>query len=117
MIHGIQLGRCGGQEPHRDMYGLGHLPTGRGRMRRAPIFKQHKTPPPPLSADEAEKNLMRGLIPYIGDEERHVPTPDVDGPMEDTLGMAPSHRHFHLLPSPAIAMVEGWSFQDDRFVE
>jgi hypothetical protein len=60
---------------------------------------------------------MRGLIPQIGEEERHVPTPDVAGPMEDTLGMAPSHRHFHVLPSPAIAMGEGWSVQDDRVVE
>src|SRR4029434_3257468 len=61
MIHGIPLGRRGGQEPHSHMQALGYLTTGRGRMGRASIFKQHNTPPTPLGPDEAEQSLMGGL--------------------------------------------------------
>jgi hypothetical protein len=114
MIHGMQLGRRGGPEPHSHMQGLGSLTTGRGRMGRASIFKQHHTPPPPLGTAEAEQSLMGGVIPHSGAEERPGPTPDVDGTMADTLGLAPSPRPFPLWPAPALAMVEGWGFQGNR---
>jgi hypothetical protein len=99
------------------MQGLGSLTTGRGRMGRASIFKQHHTPPPPLGTAEAEQSLMGGVIPHSGAEERPGPTPDVDGTMADTLGLAPSPRPFPLWPAPALAMVEGWSVQEHRVIE
>jgi len=60
---------------------------------------------------------MRGLSPYSGDEARHGPPPDVAGPLEAPLGLAPRHRPCPWLPSPALALGEGGSCQDERCVE
>jgi len=60
---------------------------------------------------------MRLANPFLGDQQRHVTTPDVDRPMEDSLGPVASDRHSHLLSDMAVGGIQRRCLGDDRLIE
>ena len=70
-----------------------------------------------MAADQPEKELMRDLIPDLGDEQEHVTAPDIDGAMHNAVGVAARDRDRLLLSAATIAIGQRWRLADDRFIQ
>ncbi len=105
MVHGIQLGGGSGQKAEFNVQVLGHRQACIGEMRRATVLKQHDVPAAPMRADHREEGLRRLLHPLLGDQQAHVAAPDIDHPMQNTLGTLARDGHAHLFPDAAVAVV------------
>src|SRR3954466_16166538 len=104
VVHGIQLGGRLGEQPGLDLQLLPGPGTGRLVLART-ILEEHRVPTAPMSTDQPQERFMRLSSPILGDQQREIAAPDIDRPMEDTLGVFPADRHLHLLADGTITAI------------
>lgn len=86
-------------------------------MGGAPVFKEDNMPAPPMGADHPQEGLMGFLHPCVGNQQQHLPAPDIEDAMQHAAGMIASHRDADPFADPPVATVEGRGLQNDRLIK
>lgn len=117
LVHRIEFRRSRRQKPQLDLQRGGVILARCRGMRRASIFKQDNLPTAPLAPDHFEKSLMGGLVPCLGNEQRHRARSNVEYPMDNPPGVIARNGNARLLSDMAIATVERRRLRDNGFIQ